>query len=236
MSHALAVAARSIKTAMEKTSKQIALNSYIEHTLLKAEATMAEVEQLCREAEENGFYGVCIAPYYVGPATKLIGSGKTKIITVIGFPFGYSPVSAKVEETKRAFERGAHEVDMVMNLSAFRNEDYNLVKDDIDSVSTIAHMHDKVVKVIIESGILTDAEIAKACELCVETGVDFVKTSTGYAKAGASVEHVKLMRMLLPAKVKIKASGGIRDKAFAQALVEAGAVRLGSSSGVTLVS
>jgi deoxyribose-phosphate aldolase len=221
---------------MEKTNKQVALNSYIEHTLLKAEATMAEVEQLCREADENGFYGVCIAPYYVGPAAKIIGNGKSKIITVIGFPFGYNAVSAKVEEAKRAFERGAHEVDMVMNLAAFRNEDYNLVKDDIDSVSTIAHMHDKVVKVIIETGILTDAEIAKACELCVEAGADFVKTSTGYAKAGASVEHVKLMRNLLPAKIKIKASGGIRERDFAQELVEAGAVRIGSSVSINLIS
>ncbi|MDX2000854.1 MAG: deoxyribose-phosphate aldolase [Chitinophagales bacterium] len=220
---------------MEKTNKEIDLKQYIEHTLLKQEATLSEVEQLCAEAVEHGFYGVCVPPYFVEAAVKFLNGAKPKVISVVGFPLGYNPISVKVEEAKKAFERGAHEVDMVMNIAAFKSGDFNQVKNDIESVTTIAHMQDKVVKVIIESGILSEKEINKACEICAEAGVDFVKTSTGFAAAGASTEHIKMMRKLLPAKVKIKASGGIKTHAQAMEMVEAGADRIGSSSGVKLL-
>lgn len=237
MSHALVVAARSTKTAMEKTSsKQVVLNGFIEHTLLRQDATAADIKQLCEEAMEYQFYGVCVSPYFVEQAKKLLANSHQKVITVVGFPFGYSITSVKVEATKKAFEKGADEIDMVMNLSALRSGDINYVRNDIESVATIARLQDKVVKVIIESGVLTDDEIKTACEICVQAGVDFVKTSTGYAANGASVEHVKLIKECLPAKIKIKASGGIKDKAFALALVEAGATRIGTSAGVNLVA
>ena len=230
-------AVRSLKIAMEKTSsKDVVLNGLIEHTLLKQDATVAEVEKLCKEAIEYGFYGVCVAPYFVEAAKKFLGDAKPKIITVIGFPFGYTNTSSKVEEAKSAFLKGAAEIDVVMNLSAFRSGDWNYVKNDIESVATIARLQDKVVKVIIESGLLTDEEIVKACEICVAAGADFIKTSTGYAKHGASVEQVQLIKKNVPAKTKIKASGGIKDKALALELVAAGATRIGTSGGVKMVA
>jgi deoxyribose-phosphate aldolase len=212
------------------------LKTYIEHTNLKPDCTQQEVIKLCEEAVDNGFYGVCLSPYFVQLAKKTIKKSPTKIITVVGFPLGYSTVAAKVEETKKAIISGADEVDMVMNIAAFKSGDFVTVLNDIQAVTTACHLQNKIVKVIIETAYLNNQEIEKACRLCMDCEVDFVKTSTGFASIGATVEAVELMRKTLPAKIKIKAAGGIKDIAFAEKLINAGAVRLGTSSSLNLVA
>lgn len=221
---------------MAKTNdKPAGLNGYIEHTVLKQDTTRADVVKLCEEAVEHQFLAVCVPPFFVDDAVKALKGSKVKVVTVIGFPMGYTYTSVKVEEAKWAVEKGADELDMVVNLAAFRSGDINYVKNDIDSVATIARINNKKLKVIIESGILTDEEITALCKICADVGVDMVKTSTGFAAAGASAEHVKLMRTILPAKTGIKASGGIRDKAFTEELIAVGATRIGTSSGIKIM-
>ena len=190
---------------------------------------------MCEEAVEHKFYGVCVSPYHVQLAKKTIKKAPVKIITVIGFPFGYNTVASKVEETKKAIIGGADEVDVVMNIAAFKSGDDATVLNDLQAVIMACHLQNKVAKVIIETALLTKQEIEKACRLCLDSEADFVKTSTGYASSGAKVEDVELMRKILPAKVKIKAAGGIRDNATAVAMVNAGAIRLGTSSSLTII-
>ena len=212
------------------------LNKYIEHTLLKPNCTEDEIINLCNEAIEHKFYGVCVPPFFVQLAKKAIKKADVKIITVIGFPLGYNSVSSKVEETKKAITSGAHEVDMVMNIAAFKSGDIVSVQNDIQSVTTACHLQNKQVKVIIETAYLNEEEIIQACKICANCEADFVKTSTGFASIGATVEAVELMRKTLPAKVKIKAAGGIRDAAFARKLIAAGADRIGASASVKMIS
>ncbi len=204
--------------------------------MLKPNCTEEEIISLCNEAVEHKFYGVCVPPFYVQLAKKAIKKADVKIITVIGFPLGYNSVSSKVEETKKAITSGAHEVDMVMNIAAFKSGDIVSVQNDIQSVTTACHLQNKQVKVIIETAYLSDEEIIQACKICANCEADFVKTSTGFASSGATVEAVELMRKTLPAKVKIKAAGGIRDAAFAEKLIAAGADRIGASASVKMVS
>jgi deoxyribose-phosphate aldolase len=211
------------------------LNIYIEHTNLKPDATNQDIIKLCEEAVEHKFYGVCVSPYHVQLAKKTIKKAPVKIITVVGFPFGYNTVASKVEETKKAIIGGADEVDVVMNIAAFKSGDDATVLNDLQAVIMACHLQNKVAKVIIETALLTKEEIEKACRLCVDSEADFVKTSTGYASSGAKVEDVELMRKILPAKVKIKAAGGIRDNAIAIAMVNAGATRLGTSSSLAIM-
>lgn len=211
------------------------LNIYIEHTNLKPDATHQDIIKLCEEAVEHKFYGVCVSPYHVQLAKKTIKKAPVKIITVVGFPFGYNTVASKVEETKKAIIGGADEVDVVMNIAAFKSGDDATVLNDLQAVIMACHLQNKVAKVIIETALLTKEEIEKACRLCVDSEADFVKTSTGYAPSGAKVEDVELMRKILPAKVKIKAAGGIRDNATAIAMVNAGATRLGTSSSLAIM-
>lgn len=207
------------------------LENYLEHTNLKPQATIKEIETLCKEANENGFAAVCVNPYFVKTARKVLGeASNVKLVTVVGFPFGYSNVSAKVEETKKAILEGADEIDMVMNLSALRNNDLQVLRNDIDSVNTYCHLHNKILKCIIETSELSNMELKIAADLCAEIGVDYVKTSTGYGKGGATVEAVEILRKLLPEKIKIKASGGINNLKQALQLIQAGATRIGSSS------
>jgi deoxyribose-phosphate aldolase len=213
----------------------IELKSTIEHTNLKPDCTTLDVIKLCEEAIEHEFYGVCISPYFVQLAKKTIKKSPVKIITVIGFPLGYSTVAAKVEETKKAIISGADEVDMVINIAAFKSGDFTFVQNDIQAVTTACHLQNKIVKVIIETAYLNDEEIEKACRLCIDCEVDFVKTSTGFAPSGATVESVELMRKILPPKIKIKAAGGIKDKSFAEKLIQAGATRIGTSASVSIV-
>lgn len=212
------------------------LASRIDHTLLKADASEKEVKKLCAEAKQYGFAAVCIPPYYVRKCKGWLRDTNVKIATVVGFPLGYTHTPAKVEEARRAIDEGADEIDMVINIIALKAGDLNYLRNELTSVATITQLRGGKLKVILETGLLTDAEIITACELCKEMTVDFVKTSTGFVQPGATVEVIKLLRANLPKSIKIKASGGIRDKEFAEKLVEAGADRLGCSASVSIVS
>lgn len=210
------------------------LTKYIEHTNLKPDCTQQDVIRLCEEAVEHHFYGVCVSPYYVQLAKKSIKKAPVKIITVVGFPFGYNTVASKVEETKKAIISGADEVDVVMNIAAFKSGDDATVLNDLQAVIMACHLQNKIAKVIIETALLSKEEIERACRLCVDSEADFVKTSTGFASGGARVEDIELMRKTLPAKIRIKAAGGIKDAAAAEAMINAGAARIGTSAGVSI--
>ena len=212
------------------------LASKIDHTLLKADASEKEIKKLCAEAKEYGFAGVCVPPYFVRKCKLWLSDTKVKVVTVAGFPLGYSHTPAKVEEARRAIDEGADEIDMVINLIALKAGDWNYLKNELTSAATIIQLRGGKLKVILETGLLTKEEIIKACELCKELTVDFVKTSTGFIEPGATVEVVKLLRANLPKGIKIKASGGIGTKEFALQLIEAGADRIGSSEGVSIIS
>lgn len=213
----------------------MSLAQFIDHTILKNTTTAADVDKLCREAVGYHFAAVCIPPYYVQDARKLLGDSSVQLATVIGFPFGYHHYKTKAEEARIAVSEGADELDLVMNIAAFKTNDIAYVEMEIGVISEITSKHKKTLKVIIESGVLSDEEIIKCCELYQHYPVQFLKTSTGYADKGASVEAVKLMRKHLPEGIQIKASGGIRDAVFAKQLVAAGATRLGCSASVAIV-
>jgi len=210
--------------------------SYIDHTVLKPTTTVADIEKLCNEARQYGFAAVCVPPLFVKTALALVAGSSVKVATVIGFPFGYSAIEAKVAETVLAIVDGVHELDVVINISAIKNNDWQYLASEINTLLPIIRKTDKVVKIIIESGVLTDDEIIKCCDLYGAAGVDFMKTSTGYAEKGATVEAVALMRRHLADAIKIKASGGIKSYTFAQQLIAAGADRLGCSSSVQIVA
>lgn len=209
--------------------------SYIDHTVLKPATTLAEVEQVCAEAASYGFAAVCVPPPFVKRAAALLSPVPVKTATVIGFPFGYSATEAKLAEAVLAMVDGADELDMVINLVALRMGDWEFLCRELQLVLEVAHNKAKLVKLIIESGILEKEEIIKCCEVFGSMGLDFMKTSTGYAERGATVEAVHLMRRHLPPSVGIKASGGIRTWHFASQLIEAGASRLGCSASVAIV-
>lgn len=212
------------------------LAARIDHTLLKPDASEKEIKKLCDEAKEHGFAAVCIPPYFVRKCRQWLSGSPVKIATVVGFPMGYSNTPSKVEEARKAIDEGAHEIDMVLNIIALKAGDINYLKNELTSMTTITQMRGGKLKVIFETGLLTNEEIISACNLCKEMTVDFVKTSTGFVKPGATVEAVKLLRKNLPTSIKIKASGGIRTKAFALELIEAGADRLGCSASVSIIS
>ncbi len=211
------------------------LNRYIDHTVLKPTTTLEDIKKLCIEAVEYDFAAVCVPPPFVKLAKTFVGNTTTKVATVIGFPFGYSAIEAKVAESVLSIIDEADELDMVANILAIRNGDWGYVEKEIGTIMPLIRNKQKVIKVIIESGILLEEEIIKCCELYAKYGVDFVKTSTGYAEKGASVEAVALMRKHLPANIQIKASGGIRTFAFAQELIAAGATRIGASASVEIM-
>lgn len=212
------------------------LSKYIDHTNLKPTATNAEIEQLCKEAIAHQFKAVCVPPYYVNFASELLENTNVNVATVIGFPMGYSTIAAKVEEAKVAIQNGAFELDVVVNLAAVKNERWNYVQNELDIMTTICHLHDKKIKIIFETGLLTENEIKRLCEISTTIGADFVKTSTGINGNGATVEVIKLMRENLPVHIQIKASGGIKTKEAAEAMIAAGATRIGTSSGINIVS
>jgi deoxyribose-phosphate aldolase len=209
--------------------------SYIDHTILKPATTIEEIKNLCHEASQYKFAAVCIPPPYVKNARSILKDQEIKIATVIGFPFGYSIARAKALECRQAIDDGVDELDVVINLIALRSRAWNYLEKEMKNLTEVCHKDEKIIKVIIESGILTEQEIVKCCEIYAPLGVDFIKTSTGYAEKGASVEAVELMRKHLPAGVSIKASGGIRTYEFAKKLIEAGASRLGCSNSVKIV-
>jgi deoxyribose-phosphate aldolase len=211
----------------------MSLASYIDHTILKSTTTLAEIEQVCAEAIQYGFAAVCVPPYYVADAAQRLQGKASKVATVIGFPFGYSHYSAKVEETIKAVGDGADEIDLVMHLAAFKSNDLAYLETEISSI-LVAKKSAKL-KVIVESGILSEEELLRVIALYSHYPIDFMKTSTGYAEKGATLEAVRTMRERLPQNIHIKASGGIRDAVFAQQLVDAGATRLGCSASVAIV-
>ena len=213
------------------------LNKYIEHTLLKQDARNEDLEKLYQEAIDNKFFGVCVNPVNVAGAKEFLGGSDVKVVTVVGFPLGASKTDIKIAETVAALMDGADEIDMVMNVSDMKNKDYEAIKREVQSLKLVCQEH--VLKVIIETDLLTVDEIKKACELCAQAGADIVKTSTGFVKngVGAKVEDVKLMfEMVQSANIGVKASGGVRDRETALAMIEAGATRIGTSSGVKICS
>ncbi len=212
------------------------INTYIDHTNLKPDATKMSIDQLCGEAIEHRFKAVCVAPYFVGHAAEKLKHSDVKVATVIGFPMGYSCAAAKVEEVKRAINDGAHEIDVVINIQAVKAGDFNYIKNELESITTYTHMKNHVVKVIIEIGLLTQQEIINTCKVCEEVGVDFVKTSTGVIGRGTTTADIILLKKLLPSKIKVKASGGIRTREQVIDLIEAGADRIGTSASVNFIT
>lgn len=212
-----------------------AIESYIEHTNLKPTLVSADIDKLVKEARENNFFGVCVPPFWVERAKREIGDSNVSLVTVIGFPLGYNRTETKLAEIEQAVKDGADELDIVLNISAFKDT-MEWAKIDLAKCNNLIHKHGKNSKVIIETAYLSDEEIKKAAQICVDTGTDFVKTSTGFAPAGAKAEHIRLIKSIIPEGVGIKASGGIKTKADADAMIEAGADRLGTSSGIDIVN
>ena len=204
-----------------------------DHTILKADATKEDVKKVCEEAMAYSFCSVCVNSYYVPYVAELLHGSDVKICTVVGFPLGAMSTRAKALEAKIAVMDGADEIDMVINVGALKDRDYSVVLEDIKAVKEACG--ENVLKVIIETCLLTDDEKVKACELAKEAGADFVKTSTGFSSAGAKVEDVRLMRETVGPDMGVKASGGIHDKEFAKELVDAGANRLGTSATIEIV-
>jgi deoxyribose-phosphate aldolase len=211
------------------------LSQFIDHTLLKADATTTQVEKLCQEAKENQFFSVCVNSYYVKTCVELLRGSSVKVCTVVGFPLGASTMETKRFEAMKAIAEGAKEIDMVLNISAVKSQNWQYVLDDMSSLAQICHQQGAILKVILETCLLTQDEKKKACELAVKAGVDFVKTSTGFSTSGATIEDVQLMRSIVGPSIGVKASGGIRNTETAKAMIEAGATRLGTSASVEIV-
>ena len=202
---------------------------------MKPTLTSADIDKLVKEAKDNNLFGVCVPPFWVERAKREIGDSGVTLVTVIGFPLGYNRTETKLAEIEQAVKDGADELDIVLNISAFK-DNMEWAKIDLAKCNNLIHKHGKLSKVIIETAYLTDEEIKKAAKMCVDTGTDIVKTSTGFAPAGAKVEHVKLIKSVIPSTVGIKASGGVKNRADAEAMIAAGADRLGTSSGVEIVN
>ncbi|MFJ8063055.1 deoxyribose-phosphate aldolase [Psychrobacillus sp. NPDC096426] len=206
----------------------------IDHTLLKQDATRNQIEKLCEEAKTYTFASVCVNPTWVNVSAKLLQDSPVKVCTVIGFPLGASTTEVKAFETTNAIENGAEEIDMVINVGALKDREYDYVQKDIEAVVQAAKGK-AIVKVILETCLLTDEEILRASEISKLAGADFVKTSTGFSTGGATVSAVKLMRSAVGPELGVKASGGVRSLSDLQAMVDAGATRIGASSGVEIV-
>ena len=209
------------------------LNKYIDHTNLKMDATIKDIEKLCEEAKKYKFATVCVNPCYVELATSLLKDSGVDVCTVIGFPLGMNKTITKEYEAIAAIEDGANEIDMVINVGAVKDKDYDYVKDEIESIRDAIDGH--TLKVIVETSLLTDEEIIKLTQICNETFVNFIKTSTGFSKRGASVHDVELMNENKNEVLEIKASGGIKTQEDAAELIKAGATRIGTSSGVEII-
>ena len=209
-------------------------NRYIDHTLLKPESTQEQIDHLLSEAVEYQFASVCVNPTWVAHCSKTLAGTGVKVCTVVGFPLGANTSSVKAFETKDAIANGADEIDMVINVGQLKSGQYEVVEADIRAV--VEASQDKLVKVIIETCLLTNDEKVKACQLAVSAGADFVKTSTGFSAAGATVEDIVLMRETVGPNIGVKAAGGARSYEDAEAFIEAGATRIGTSSGVAIVS
>lgn len=209
------------------------INKYIDHTLLKAPSTSKQIRELCLQAKEYDFASVCVNTCYVALAKEILKDTDVKVCCVVGFPLGAMATVSKAFETKQAIKDGATEIDMVINIGAAKEENWKYVEDDIRAVVEAAQGN--VVKVIIETCLLTDEEKVKACKCAINAKAHFVKTSTGFSTAGATIEDVKLMRKTVKDKCLVKAAGGVRNLKDAMAMIEAGADRLGCSAGITIM-
>ena len=211
------------------------ISQFIEHTTLKPLLVDQDIYKIIEEANTCNLLAVCVPPFWVKKASRELQQSEIKIVTVVGFPLGYHMTETKLEEMRLAIRDGAHELDLVMNISAFK-ANMPWVKIEIAKCAALAHASNCLLKVIIETAYLSKTEIEKACKICADAGADFVKTSTGFSPEGASIENIQLMRSVLPENVRIKASGGIKTYAQAKSLIEAGADRIGTSSGVDIVN
>ncbi len=211
------------------------LAPFIEHTNLKPDLNICDIDTLVEEAKRTGFLAICVPPFWVKRASREIGKEKIILVTVAGFPMGYNMTETKLDEIQRAIDNGANEIDVVWNLSSFKTG-LPWTKIEIAKCSSLAHNNQKLLKVIVETAYLSDSELEKACKICADAGVDFVKTSTGFAPHGATVEHIALMKRVLPDHVGIKASGGIKTYEQAMAMIEAGANRIGTSAGISILT
>jgi deoxyribose-phosphate aldolase len=212
----------------------MSINRYIDHTALKADTSLTQIEKLCGEAKEYDFFSVCVNSYYVRKAAQLLAGSTTNVCTVVGFPLGASTMETKRFEAMKAIAEGAKEIDMVINVSAVKSGQWQYVLDDMSSLAQVTHQQGAILKVILETCLLTESEKRQACDLAVRAGVDFVKTSTGFSTGGATAEDVKLMRSIV-GNLGVKASGGIRDVETARKMIEAGATRLGTSASVEIM-
>ena len=215
------------------TKQEIA--AVIDHTLLRPEATAGEIARLCAEARRHGFASVCINPYWVPAASAALANSSVRVCTVIGFPLGANATRTKVEEATCSVAQGAREVDMVINIGALRGGNPESVREDIAAVVTAAHNGGAIVKVIIETALLSNQEKTLACELAKDAGAEFVKTSTGFSTGGATPEDVALMRRAVGPDLGVKASGGVRTLDDLKKMLAAGATRIGTSSGVKII-
>lgn len=211
------------------------LSTYIEHTNLSPTLTIGAIDKLVEEAAQYGFLGICVPPFWVKRAKREIGAKNILLVTVAGFPLGYNMTETKLDEIKRAIDNGADEIDVVWNVTSFKTS-LPWTKIEIAKCSKLTHDHQKILKVIIETAYLSDSDIEKACKLCADAGADFVKTSSGFAPAGAKEEHISIMKKALPPGVGIKASGGIKTYEQATALIQAGATRLGTSASIQILT
>lgn len=209
---------------------------YIEHTILKPDTSLTDLRRVCEEAHKHGFAGLCIPPHFVRDARRMMDdlNPKTRIVTVVGFPMGYSAIAAKSEEIKRATEDGADEIDAVINIAAIKSGQWNHVGNDIEAMSLATNMRGRTLKLILECGLLNQDEMSRICEMATESRVGWLKTGTGFHGHPATPEMVRILRALSPEHIKIKAAGGIRTLAEAEALIAAGADRIGTSSGVEM--
>lgn len=213
------------------------LAGIIEHTVLKPDCSLEDVRRVCEEANQYGFVGVCIPPFFVRDAKRILGeNSRVRLATVVGFPMGYSAIAAKSEEIKRAVEEGVDEIDAVVNISAVKSGNWNHVRHDVDGIARATHIRGRVSKLILECGLLTEAEIRQIAEIAQGEGIHYLKTGTGFHGYPATEEMVRLLKSLAGNTMKVKASGGIRTRAGAEALIKSGADRLGTSSGIDLVS
>lgn len=209
------------------------LSRFIDHTLLKADAQLAQIEKLCAEAQAHNFFSVCVNTSHASTCAEILKNSTVKVCCVVGFPLGAMDSASKAFEAQTAIHHGASEIDMVIHVGALKDRRLDYVRDDIKTVVTAAQ--GKTVKVIIETSLLNDEEKVLACQAALDAGAQFVKTSTGFGGGGATVDDIKLMKSVVGNKLQVKASGGIKDSQQAMALIEAGATRLGTSSGIAII-
>ncbi|TNE65689.1 MAG: deoxyribose-phosphate aldolase [Bacteroidetes bacterium] len=212
-----------------------ALAQRIEHTILKPDCAIQDIKRICNEAIRGNFAGVCIPPFYVRDARRILGEeSPISVVTVVGFPMGYTAIAAKSEEIKRAVDEGADEIDAVLHIAALKSDNWNHVQHDIEGIARATAMRGRKSKLILECGLLTEDEIRRVCDIAREAGIHYLKTGTGFHGFPATVEMVKLLKSCADAEMKVKAAGGIRTKELAEALVAAGADRIGTSAGLAL--